>query len=57
MLDSFIIEQIKRRERAKVPAKGGRARINLPVPRGREIEDEEAEDGESGDRGVVVIDF
>jgi hypothetical protein len=56
MLDAYVIEEIKRREREKV--RDDRPVVELPVPPpspGRPP-DRENDEG-SGDRGVVIIDY
>lgn len=56
MLDAYVIEEIKRRERDK--GRDDRPVVELPVPSpppGRPP-DREDDDG-SGDRGVVIIDY
>jgi hypothetical protein len=57
MLDAYVIEEIKRREREK--GRDDRPVVELPLPppapsRGPDREDHD--DG-SGDRGVVIIDY
>ncbi len=56
MLDAYVIEEIKRRARDK--GRDDRPVVELPVPppapaRAPERED----DGDKGDRGVVIIDY
>lgn len=57
MLDAYVIEEIKRRERDK--GLEDRPVVELPVPSpppGRpSSRDDDDEDG--GDRGVVIIDY
>ncbi|MFL5319149.1 MAG: hypothetical protein ACJ790_05795 [Myxococcaceae bacterium] len=58
MLDAFIIEEIKRRERAREEHERDRPMAELPL----QIEDRpprrsETEDEEKPPRGVVVIDL
>ncbi len=55
MLDAFVIEEIKRRERDK-GGRDDRPAVELPVPApapSRPPEDDE----ERPDRGVVIIDY
>ncbi len=56
MLDAYVIEEIKRREREK--SRDDRPSIELPVPMdpGRTPEDPPAKD-EDGGGGVVIIDY
>ncbi len=56
MLDAYVIEEIKRRERDK--GRDDRPVVELPLPPsspGRPP-DREDDDGD-GDRGVVIIDY
>jgi hypothetical protein len=56
MLDAYVIEEIKRRERDK--GRDDRPVVELPVPQpapGRPPDRGDDEDG--GDRGVVIIDY
>ncbi len=58
MLDAFIIEEIKRRERARQEKE--RPVVELPVPDEREDRPKrrsDTEDEEKPQRGVVVIDL
>jgi hypothetical protein len=56
MLDAYVIEEIKRRERGK--SRDDRPVVELPLPpatpRGPADRDEDDEDT---DRGVVIIDY
>jgi len=56
MLDAYVIEEIKRREREK--SRDERPSIELPVPLdpGRTPEDPPSRDDEGGG-GVVIIDY
>lgn len=57
MLDFFIIEEIKRRERSERPAED-RPAVELPLPQPPEpSHHDEGPSGPSRDRGVVIIDF
>jgi len=56
MLDAYVIEEIKRRERDK--GLGDRPVVELPLPPpppGRPPDRED--DGDGKDRGVVIIDY
>ncbi len=56
MLDAYVIEEIKRRDRDK--GRDDRPVVELPVPpppAGRPAE--RPDDGKDGDRGVVIIDY
>jgi hypothetical protein len=57
MLDAFIIEEIKRRERGQ--SREERPVVELPVPQppppGRERRKDD--DDDDGNRGVVIIDY
>jgi hypothetical protein len=56
MLDAYVIEEIKRREREK--GRDDRPVVELPVPPpspARPPDREDRDDG--GDRGVVIIDY
>ncbi len=56
MLDAYVIEEIRRRERDK--GRGERPAIELPVPQpppGRPPDREEDDGGD--DHGVVIIDY
>jgi hypothetical protein len=56
MLDAYVIEEIKRRERGK--ERDERPALDLPLPPPGPAPDRDHEDdrGES-DRGVVIIDY
>jgi hypothetical protein len=55
MLDAYVIEEIKRREREK--ARDERPAAELPVP-GPALPPERSEDERNeSDRGVVIIDY
>jgi hypothetical protein len=55
MLDAFIIEEIKKREREQ---DGQRPRIELPLPEPRpQRQNEGREDDEQPERGVIIIDY
>ena len=58
MLDAFIIEEIKRRERQDDHA---RPRLELPLPqpsqRPHRNNDESSEDEDKPQRGVIIIDY
>jgi hypothetical protein len=57
MLDAYVIEEIKRRERDK--GRDDRPSVELPVPSapGRPPERTDDESDRDGDRGVVIIDY
>lgn len=54
MLDAYVIEEIKRRERER--AREERPVIELPLPPGPG-KAPERDEGEPGERGVVIIDY
>jgi hypothetical protein len=56
MLDAYVIEEIKRRERDK--GRDDRPVVELPVPPPAPARppDTDKDDGD-GDRGVVIIDY
>lgn len=57
MLDAFIIEEIKRRDRGQ-SRDDQRPVVELPVPQPpSEREQQRRDDEEDGNRGVVIIDF
>jgi hypothetical protein len=59
MLDAYVIEEIKRRERDK--SRDDRPSLELPVPvvptRGPEERSPGDRDDRNDDRGVVIIDY
>lgn len=59
MLDAYVIEEIKRREREQ--GRDDRPAIELPVPTAPARPPEQRRDDEDhddrGDRGVVIIDY
>jgi hypothetical protein len=58
MLDAFIIEEIKRRERLRREEIDRPAvELPLPVPENRPRRSPEPDDDEKPQRGVVVIDL
>ncbi len=57
MLDAYVIEEIKRRDRERDRSTGERPVVELPVPPAPERTPERRDDGGSGDRGVVIIDY
>jgi len=58
MLDAFIIEEIKRRERLRQQQdERPVAELPLPMPEDRPKRRSEPEDDEKPQRGVVVIDM
>jgi hypothetical protein len=56
MLDAYVIEEIKRREREKGREERPVAELPVPGPAGAP-EPEGGERDESPDRGVVIIDY
>ena len=55
MLDAFIIEEIRRREREQ---ENQRPRLDLPLPeRSPQRQNDRREDEETPQRGVVIIDY
>jgi hypothetical protein len=54
MLDAFIIEEIKRREREQ--SRDDRPVVELPVPAPPTGDREQRRD-DDGDRGVIIIDY
>jgi hypothetical protein len=57
MLDAFIIEEIKRRERNREERERPALEIPLPVPEERPSRRTDADDDEKPQRGVIVIDL
>lgn len=57
MLDAFIIEEIKRRERNREDRERPVLEIPLPGPDDRPRRRSDAEDDEKPPRGVIVIDL
>ena len=56
MLDAYVIEEIKRREREK--GRDDRPVVELPVPPPGPSRPPDRQDrDEGGDRGVVIIDY
>jgi hypothetical protein len=58
MLDAFIIEEIKRRDRGQ--SRDDRPVVELPVPAPPPPDREQRrddDDGDGGGRGVVIIDY
>ena len=56
MLDAFIIEEIKRRERDR---EQDRPRLELPLtdPTRPRSKDDERDEEDGGKRGVIIIDY
>lgn len=54
MLDAFVIEEIKRRERER--GRDDRPVVELPLPKPLPA-DEGSQDRGENDRGVVIIDY
>ena len=57
MLDAFIIEEIKRRERSREERERPAVELPLPAPPDRPYRRTETDDDEKPQRGVVVIDL
>ncbi len=55
MLDAYVIEEIKRRERDR--GRDDRPTVELPVPASPEKPPEGEGDRGERDRGVVIIDY
>ncbi len=56
MLDAYVIEEIKRREREK--SRDDRPVVELPLPPSAPERAPDPEDGDGDrDRGVVIIDY
>jgi hypothetical protein len=57
MLDAYVIEEIKRRERGR--ERDDRPAVELPVPPADRPPDGDPGDqpGDDADRGVVIIDY
>jgi hypothetical protein len=55
MLDAYVIEEIKRREREK--SRDERPAIELPIPVAPPSAPEERAPGERDEGGVVIIDY
>jgi hypothetical protein len=55
VLDAFIIEEIKKREREQ---DGQRPRLDLPLPEPKpQRQNDRADEEETPPRGVVIIDY
>lgn len=57
MLDAFIIEEIKRRERRRHEDERPVVELPLPTSEDRPKRRSDTDDGEKPSRGVVVIDL
>ncbi len=55
MLDAYVIEEIKRREREK--GRDERPAVELPIPPATPSRSPDRKDDGGGDRGVVIIDY
>ena len=55
MLDAYVIEEIKRRERE--PSTDDRPAVELPLPPPASPPAGGADEDRKGDRGVVIIDY
>ena len=56
MLDAYVIEEIKRRERERQRDDRPAVELPLPPPDDRRTPDRDPQD-ENHDRGVVIIDY
>ena len=57
MLDAFIIEEIKRRERVREERERPVAELPLPAPDERRRRHTDSDDDEKPPRGVIIIDL
>lgn len=57
MLDSYIIEELKRRERERAQRERQRPTLEIPIVQRDEEEDDRRSDGEDVPGKVVQIDF
>jgi hypothetical protein len=57
MLDAWIIDQIKRREREERENSHRRPQVQVELPHNREEESRQPDGGEESDRGVTIVDF
>jgi len=55
MLDAYVIEEIKRRERER--SRDDRPAVELPLPPPAPPPAERPDDDRKDDRGVVIIDY
>jgi len=55
MLDAYVIEEIKRRERER--SRDDRPSIELPIPIAPERRPDDPPTGDRDDGGVVIIDY
>lgn len=55
MLDAYVIEEIKRRERERT--RDDRPSVELPIPPAAPPSPGHADDERKDDRGVVIIDY
>lgn len=55
MLDAYVIEEIKRRERER--GRDDRPVVELPLPPPSPSRPPEDDEREPGERGVVIIDY
>jgi len=56
MLDAYIIQKIRSEKEQEVESSGAPLRIEVPYDR-ETSEDLDHDDGDSEDRGVVIIDY
>lgn len=57
MLDPWIIEEIRRREREERQKREERPALEMPIRPPRQSEPGTRSGDQSGDRGVAIIDF
>jgi hypothetical protein len=57
MLDAFIIEEIKRRDRGQSRDERPVVELPVPPPPPPDREQRQDDDGNDGNRGVVIIDY
>jgi len=57
MLDAYIIQKIRNEKEKEVESSGAPLRIDVPFDRGQTQDDLDSDDGDSEDRGVVIIDY
>jgi len=55
MLDAYVIEEIKRRERQR--ERDDRPAVELPLPAPPPGHEPDSDKDDRGDRGVVIIDY
>ena len=55
MLDAYVIEEIKRRDRER--SRDDRPAVELPLPAPPAPSRDDRDEDDRGDRGVVIIDY